>query len=175
MSPQIQKTVYEHEFPVNGLMWKVRVFEERWDDQDPREAAVRVALRPPPEAHSGGYETGGGYVDEEYYHKAQRERWKAAEAAKPPPPPPYKPKPEDVRVSAFKCSECDAIVHEWDGEPVYECSRCNQTQVGERQCPEDHIFMAKVANASCPECETGEEPEQVLAVVDPKGNLVEVS
>lgn len=60
-----------------------------------------------------------------------------------------------AEVFRFRCADCEALFDE-PGEPLYECSRCNQ-QSTERRCDECHIFMARVEGpGSCPECESGE-------------------
>lgn len=53
---------------------------------------------------------------------------------------------------AFVCEECQGSFAE-PGEALFECSRCGQTLVDERRCPDCNIFMAKVADESCPDCE----------------------
>lgn len=58
----------------------------------------------------------------------------------------------------YECGECDEVFEDLEaGEAVYECSRCSQTQVGERRCETDHIFMAKISDISCPYCGAPEE------------------
>lgn len=70
-------------------------------------------------------------------------------------------------VEAFQCGDCEAIFEE-PGEAVYECSRCNSTQVGERRCTQCNIFMAKIGDESCPDCESGEDinPVTVFPAAD---------
>lgn len=93
------------------------------------------------------------------------------ELARRPKPKPFKPTNKMPRIDAFKCSECEELfVSGEEGEPVYECSRCGQIQVEERRCEQCHIFMARMADSSCPHCEAAieDQPETVLAVRDPK-------
>lgn len=56
-----------------------------------------------------------------------------------------------TEATRIKCSACDEIV-EPEG-PVYECSRCGGFQVDERRCDQCNIFMAKLAEERCPDCE----------------------
>jgi hypothetical protein len=70
---------------------------------------------------------------------------------------------------AAKCPECghvdDAEAFE---EVVYECSRCSSRKRGTddgNRCDTDNIFMAKVGDLSCPECE---EPIDELPTVPAK-------
>jgi hypothetical protein len=38
---------------------------------------------------------------------------------------------------------------------VYECSRCGERLVGERRCPECHVFTRAIGlGGHCPECDT---------------------
>lgn len=73
-------------------------------------------------------------------------------------------------IEAYRCGACETIFEEPEG-PVYECSRCNGTQIDERRCPECHIFMAKVADSSCPACEDGEAITEVEAFSSADGDL----
>ena len=77
--------------------------------------------------------------------------------------------PETERIELAVCPSCQQTANpEEFHQPVYECSRCGQTQVGEenRRCETDHIFMARVGDFACPSCEDAldEEPELVLGV-----------
>lgn len=58
-----------------------------------------------------------------------------------------------VQAEVYECSDCGSRFEAWNDERVYECSRCGGTQVGENRCEQCNVFMAKVADASCPECE----------------------
>jgi rubrerythrin len=77
---------------------------------------------------------------------------------------------ETERVERYKCPECD---HVDDGEafdqPVYECSRCGNTIVGEdgRRCPDCNIFTAKAGTIACPGCEQAldTDPDVVVGVI----------
>lgn len=60
-----------------------------------------------------------------------------------------------MSIDAFLCGDCDAIFDEPVG-PVYECSRCGATQIEENRCSQCHIFMGKVADEACPDCESAE-------------------
>ncbi len=65
-------------------------------------------------------------------------------------------------IEAYRCPSCDET-YDQPGDAVYECSRCGSTQVDERRCSDCNIFMAKVADQSCPSCEEPieEEPEML--------------
>lgn len=60
------------------------------------------------------------------------------------------------------CDACDAFIDPDDvGPPLYECGTCgtfnrDQSENENHQCPSCSKFGAKVADDSCPECETGE-------------------
>lgn len=78
---------------------------------------------------------------------------------------------EDARkrpkVEAWECGNCGHLTDDpadFEGA-VYECSRCGNEQ-GEadgNRCENCHIFMARVADRSCPECHDMEEPFKVTA------------
>lgn len=175
--PQNRETTYEHQFELPNGTWTVRVFDEWWDDAERETADIRVALIPPEGSQNGGYETSAGPRNEKAYNEYRRQRFAPSSAT--PRLEPYEPQDTDERLDALKCSECGEITLDWGDEPVYECSRCGQTQVEENRCPDCNIFMAKVGTGHCPDCETGEEPEQVSVVRDPRldgtGDLIEVS
>jgi hypothetical protein len=101
-----------------------------------------------------------------------------AELVSRPKPKPFRPTKKMPRIIAAKCGECEELYEAGadEGEAVYECSRCGQTQVEERRCEQCNIFMAKVADESCPHCESPieEKVETVLAVRSPDGQLHEV-
>lgn len=59
-------------------------------------------------------------------------------------------------VTTHRCGECGEHFDE-PGGPIYCCSRCGGEQVEERRCSECNIFMAKIADESCPSCEQGGE------------------
>ncbi len=73
-------------------------------------------------------------------------------------------------LDAYQCGACDEVFEE-PGGPVYECSRCSATQVEERRCLNCNIFMAKLADQSCPSCEDGEAIERVAAWEAEDGSL----
>lgn len=50
------------------------------------------------------------------------------------------------------CPECEDFIEE-PGPAKYNCSRCGSSQVEERRCNDCHVFMAKEADETCPECE----------------------
>ena len=56
------------------------------------------------------------------------------------------------RVDVLRCDSCDDLVESVEG-PVYECSRCGGVQMGDRRCESCHVFMAKVSDTACPNCE----------------------
>ena len=80
--------------------------------------------------------------------------------------------PESEVVTMHVCPNCsheDEDPEEYT-EPVYECSRCGGQQVGEgaNRCEECNVFMAKVGDDGCRQCETsldGEKPETVEGYV----------
>lgn len=76
--------------------------------------------------------------------------------------------PETEVVTVYVCPNCshEAGSTEEYEEPVYECSRCGAHQIGEGRgrCDECNIFMAKVGDDGCSQCETsldGEAPEEI--------------
>lgn len=75
-------------------------------------------------------------------------------------------------VTVFKCGSCGEHFDE-PGEAVYNCSRCGQDQVEDRRCQQCNIFMAKVADQSCPDCEDGEDIAEVEAWQSEDGQFFE--
>lgn len=75
---------------------------------------------------------------------------------------------------AYRCPECDVAFTE-PGERVYECSRCGGTQVEERRCEQCHIFMAKVADESCPECEAPAGDLELITIWESEDGMVHES
>lgn len=75
---------------------------------------------------------------------------------------------ETERIEMTICPTCDhaADAEEFE-QPVYECSRCGGSQVGEgeNRCVSCNVFMSKVGDLACPSCEEPvEEPETVTGV-----------
>lgn len=58
-------------------------------------------------------------------------------------------------VEAYQCDSCGSIF-ESPGEAVFECSRCSGTQVEENRCASCGLLMARLAESSCPDCESGD-------------------
>ncbi len=81
--------------------------------------------------------------------------------------------PVSVEVPAFSCRACDHLFQFPDG-PLYECSRCSGRQAGEgeNRCEECHIFMSKLSDSCCPECQAeGDELDSITAWLGTDGNL----
>lgn len=85
------------------------------------------------------------------------------------------PEPER-EVFDYECQACEAQFNDGDeGGPLYECSRCGTTFTQEEsadgesnRCPNCNIFAAKVADLTCPECQSDEvEHGQFLAPPPP--------
>jgi len=64
----------------------------------------------------------------------------------------------------YECQSCEHQFNDGDeGGPLYECSRCGQSYTREdsadgdsNRCPNCNIFGAKVADLTCPECQSDE-------------------
>ena len=72
---------------------------------------------------------------------------------------------EPVReVFDYECQACEHQFNDGDeGGPLYECSRCGTTYTRDEsadgdsnRCPNCNIFGAKVADLTCPECQSDE-------------------
>lgn len=70
----------------------------------------------------------------------------------------------------FHCEDCDSYIDPDDvGPPLYHCGTCglfnrDQSANDNHQCASCSKFGAKVADASCPECETGELAADLVTV-----------
>ncbi len=73
-------------------------------------------------------------------------------------------------IDAYRCGACEELFED-PGGPLYECSRCSGREVEERRCPACNIFMAKVADESCPSCEDGDDITPVAAWEAEDGSL----
>ena len=73
-------------------------------------------------------------------------------------------------VDGYRCDNCGHLFTE-PGEAQYECSRCGGTQVEDKRCASCNIFMAKVADETCPECEDGQDIHKVELFEAPEGEL----
>lgn len=62
------------------------------------------------------------------------------------------------------CPECDDAIDE-PGPPLYACGECGEF-VGDdgNRCPQCNKFAAKEADATCPSCEAGIDPEELVEV-----------
>ena len=60
-------------------------------------------------------------------------------------------------VDALRCGDCESLFSSHEaGEPVYECSRCGETQVEDNRCQHCYVWMRKVWERSCGDCEGGD-------------------
>ena len=73
-------------------------------------------------------------------------------------------------VDGHRCDSCGHLFTE-TGEAQYECSRCGSNQVGDKRCASCNIFMSKVADETCPECEDGQDIHKVELFEAPDGEL----
>lgn len=98
----------------------------------------------------------------------------SVQRGKPVPPPPSPPTKEVTAYLRYKCQDCEEISEE-PGGPLYECSGCGNKAVGveNRRCENCNLFMAKLADQACSECEEGE-VEEVYCVTDVDGEEHEV-
>jgi hypothetical protein len=140
------------------------LYEASWENDPDAGITYRLDVQVP---DRGGTDMIVGYkVEPDHRAMAEKRRAKL--------PPPFEPTADMPRERVMQCGACGELATEPGEEPLYECFRCGQAQVGERRCEQCNIFMARVADNHCPHCEAAWEPHDALAVRDPDGGLHEV-
>jgi rubredoxin len=84
-------------------------------------------------------------------------------------------------VVAFQCPECEHIFDEGPEEdPRYDCQNCgnefsrSESEYESHRCGQCGKFASKMADTTCPECQSGIDSFEHISAVEVDGELVEV-
>jgi hypothetical protein len=79
---------------------------------------------------------------------------------------------EPAYVKAYVCDGCGDLFLDPEEGGVYECSRCSGVQVDNNRCEQCNIFMSKIGDECCPQCQCVDLSEKD-AFQSPDGKLWE--
>jgi hypothetical protein len=80
---------------------------------------------------------------------------------------------EAAYVKAYVCDGCGDLFLDPEEGGVYECSRCSGVQVDNNRCEQCNIFMSKIGEQCCPQCQCVDLSEKDAFQSSPDGKLWE--